>query len=92
MQGRDRKMWGGRFEGKLSPEAEAYSFSLQHDQRLWKQELHACAAHARMMGITGMLSTHEANRIIDALLEIHDEIDAEEWHPLWRIRGHPHGD
>jgi argininosuccinate lyase len=81
MQGRDRKMWGGRFEGKLSPEAEAYSFSLQHDQRLWKQELHACAAHARMMGITGMLSTHEANRIIDALLEIHDEIDAEEWHP-----------
>jgi argininosuccinate lyase len=28
-----------------------------------------------------MLSTHEANRIIDALLEIHDEIDAEEWHP-----------
>jgi argininosuccinate lyase len=61
MQGRDRKMWGGRFEGKLSPEAEAYSFSLQHDQRLWKQELHACAAHARMMGITGMLSTHEAN-------------------------------
>jgi argininosuccinate lyase len=81
MQGRDRKMWGGRFEGKLSPEAEAYSFSLQHDHRLWKQELHASVAHARMMAITGMLSTHEANRIIDALLEIHDEIEAEEWFP-----------
>ncbi|MCX7924909.1 MAG: argininosuccinate lyase [Fimbriimonadales bacterium] len=76
------KMWGGRFEGKLSPEAEAYSFSLQHDIRLWKQELQASAAHARMMGITGMLSAHEANRIVDALLEIHAEIEEGEWLPF----------
>jgi argininosuccinate lyase len=75
-------MWGGRFEGKLSPEAEAYSYSLQHDLRLWKQELHASAAHARMMGITGMLSTHEANRIVDALLEIQAELEEGEWFPL----------
>lgn len=75
-------MWGGRFEGKLSPEAEAYSYSLQHDFRLWKEELRASAAHARMMGITGMLSTHEANRIVDALLEIHAEIEEGEWLPL----------
>ncbi|MCS7209674.1 MAG: argininosuccinate lyase [Fimbriimonadales bacterium] len=77
-----RKMWGGRFEGSLSPEAQAYSFSLQHDVRLWKQELQASAAHARMMGITGMLSPHEANRIVDALLEIHAEIEEGEWLPL----------
>ncbi len=76
------KMWGGRFEGSLSPEAQAYSFSLQHDVRLWKQELHASAAHARMMGITGMLSPHEANRIVDALLEIHAEIEEGEWFPF----------
>ena len=75
-------MWGGRFEGKLSPEAEAYSYSLQHDLRLWKQELHASAAHARMMGITGMLSAPEANRIIDALLEIRAELEEGEWFPL----------
>jgi argininosuccinate lyase len=85
-------MWGGRFEGKLSPEAEAYSYSLQHDLRLWKQELHASAAHARMMGITGMLSTHEANRIVDALLEIQAELEEGEWFPLEDYRGHPHGD
>ncbi|GIV07290.1 MAG: argininosuccinate lyase [Fimbriimonadales bacterium] len=76
------KMWGGRFEGSLSPDAQAYSFSLQHDVRLWKQELHASAAHARMMGITGMLSPHEANRIVDALLEIHAEIEEGEWFPF----------
>ncbi|MFN7162582.1 MAG: argininosuccinate lyase, partial [Fimbriimonadales bacterium] len=50
--------------------------------RLWKQELHASAAHARMMGITGMLSPHEANRIVDALLEIHAEIETGEWFPF----------
>lgn len=81
MHNRERKMWGGRFEGTLSPEAEAFSYSLQHDHRLWKQELHASAAHARMMGITGILSTHEANQIVSALLEIHAEIEEGEWYP-----------
>ncbi|MDW8107687.1 MAG: argininosuccinate lyase, partial [Armatimonadota bacterium] len=75
------KMWGGRFEGKLSPEAEAYSYSLQHDVRLWKQELQANAAYARMLGITGLLSAHEANRLVDALLEIHTELEEGEWFP-----------
>ncbi len=75
------KMWGGRFEGKLSPEAEAYSYSLQHDVRLWKQELQANAAYARMLGITGLLSASEANRLIDALLEIQAEIEEGEWFP-----------
>ncbi len=75
------KMWGGRFEGSLSPDAQAYSFSLQYDARLWKQELHASVAHARMMGITGMLSPHEANRIVDALLEIQAEIEEGAWFP-----------
>lgn len=74
-------MWGGRFEGTLSPEAQAFSYSLPHDHRLWKQELHASAAHARMMGITGILSTHEANQIVSALLEIHAEIEEGEWYP-----------
>ncbi|GIV05053.1 MAG: argininosuccinate lyase [Fimbriimonadales bacterium] len=77
-----KKMWGGRFEGTLSPEAEAFSHSLQHDIRLWKHELQASIAHTRMMGITGMLSTHEANRIIDALLEIHAEIEEGAWLPM----------
>lgn len=81
MHNRERKMWGGRFEGILSPEAEAFSFSLQHDHRLWKQELHASAAHTRMMGITGILSTHEAHQIVSALLEIHAEIEAGKWYP-----------
>ncbi|MCS7190181.1 MAG: argininosuccinate lyase, partial [Fimbriimonadales bacterium] len=76
------KMWGGRFEGQLSPDAEAYSYSLQHDMRLWKQELQASAAHARMMGITGILSAHEANRIVDALLDIQAEIEEGEWFPF----------
>ncbi|MDW8051267.1 MAG: argininosuccinate lyase, partial [Armatimonadota bacterium] len=75
------KMWGGRFEGKLSPEAEAYSYSLQHDVRLWKQELQVNAAYARMLGIRGLLSTHEANRLVDALLEIHTELEEGEWFP-----------
>lgn len=74
-------MWGGRFEEGLAPDAFLYSHSLPVDIRLWKQDLETSMVHARMLAITGILSTQEANTLLDALLAIHKEIDEGEWVP-----------
>ncbi len=75
------KMWGGRFEGELDPEAFAYAHSLPIDIRLWRHDLETSLAHARMLGITGILSGQEANTLVDALLEIGQEIENGTWLP-----------
>lgn len=75
------QMWGGRFEEGLAPDAFAYSYSLPVDIRLWKQDLETSMVHVRMLGITGIISTYEANTLLDALLEIHKEIEEGEWTP-----------
>lgn len=75
------QMWGGRFEEGLAPDAFVYSYSLPVDIRLWKQDLETSMVHVRMLGITGIISTHEANTLLDALLEIHKEIEEGEWTP-----------
>ncbi len=75
------QMWGGRFEGALDPDAFAYSYSLPIDIRLWRQDLEVSLAHARMLGITGILSAHEANTLVQALLEIGQEIESGSWLP-----------
>ncbi len=67
-------MWGGRFEKEPDPQAQAFSHSLFIDQRLWSQDIQGSIAHARMLGITGIISQHEANTIVQALLEIAHEI------------------
>lgn len=72
-------MWGGRFEKEPAPEAQAFSHSLFIDQRLWSQDIQGSIAHARMLGITGILSQHEANALVQALLEIAHEIQEGEW-------------
>ncbi|MER3402539.1 MAG: argininosuccinate lyase [Armatimonadota bacterium] len=75
------QMWGGRFEEGLAPDAFFYSHSLPVDIRLWKQDLETNMVHVRMLAITGILSTQEANTLLDALLAIHKEIDEGEWVP-----------
>lgn len=75
------QMWGGRFEEELAPDAFAYSHSLPVDIRLWKQDIETSLVHVRMLGIRGIISAHEANTLISALLEIHDEIANGRWMP-----------
>ncbi len=74
-------MWGGRFEKSPAPEAEAFSRSLPVDIRLWRQDIQVSLAHARMLGIRGIISTQEANRLVDALLEIAHELESGQWQP-----------
>ncbi|MBE0481184.1 MAG: argininosuccinate lyase [Dehalococcoidia bacterium] len=52
-----------------------YTVSLPCDRRLYKYDIAGSIAHARMLGRQGIISTEEAEQIIEALLSIQQEIE-----------------
>lgn len=77
MKGRcNVKLWGGRFEKSTEGLVEDFHSSIRFDQRLYKQDIQGSIAHARMLGNVGVISEVEANRLIQGLTEILEEIQA----------------
>jgi argininosuccinate lyase len=71
-----QKTWGGRFAGGTDSRVEAYSESISFDHRLYRHDVLASQAHARMLAGAGLLTAEEAERIAAALDEICAEIEA----------------
>lgn len=70
-----QKTWGGRFAGTTDSRVEAYSESISFDHRLFRHDIRASQAHARMLAEVGLLSAEEAEQIASALDAIGEEID-----------------
>ena len=70
-----QKTWGGRFSGDTDDRVEAFTESISFDRRLYRQDVIASQAHARMLADVGLLSADEAGRICAALDDIAGEID-----------------
>jgi argininosuccinate lyase len=71
-----QKTWGGRFSGDTDNRVEAFTESISFDQRLYRQDIIASQAHARMLAEVGLLTADEAARIVAALTEIAGEIES----------------
>ena len=71
-----KKAWGGRFVGKTDPRVEAFTESVSIDRRLYAHDVTASIAHARMLAEVGLLETAERDQIVEALEQIHSEIEA----------------
>jgi argininosuccinate lyase len=69
------KTWGGRFSGGTDERVEAFTESISFDRRLYRQDVAASQAHARMLGEIGLLTAEEAGRIIAALADIAAQIE-----------------
>ena len=72
----NQSLWGGRFED--SPEAFTQSFgaSLSVDREMWRSDITASIAHARMLGKQGIISQDDVDQIVEGLLGIADDIEA----------------
>jgi argininosuccinate lyase len=70
------KTWGGRFTGGTDERVEAFTESISFDQRLYRHDILASQAHARMLAQVGLLTSEEASKIVAALQEIGQEIEA----------------
>jgi argininosuccinate lyase len=81
---RPAKTWGSRFQGGTHPLAEAYTLSLPVDRRLWREEIAASIAHARMLGRQRIIPQGDARAIVRGLQQIEREIEQERF--PWRDR------
>jgi argininosuccinate lyase len=71
----NQKTWGGRFSGGTDNRVEAFTESISFDRRLYRHDVLASQAHARMLAEVGLLSADEAEHIVRALGDIAGEID-----------------
>lgn len=70
------KLWGGRFSESTDAFVEAFTASINFDQRLYKQDIAGSKAHAQMLQKVGILSADELQAIHQGLDEIHADIEA----------------
>src|SRR5947209_13863592 len=74
-----QKTWGGRFTGETDDRVEAFTESISFDRRLYRQDVTASKAHARMLAEVGLLTADEAERIATTLDTIAGEIERGEF-------------
>ena len=70
-------LWGGRFSGKLDPQAWALNASLGFDQRLAAQDVRGSQAWARAIAQAGVLSAEECEQICAGLEAVGQELKIE---------------
>jgi len=75
------KLWGGRFTEPTDAFVEAFTASVQFDQRMYKQDIEGSRAHARMLTKVGVLTKDDLDNLLKGLDQIEQEIaDGEfEW-------------
>ncbi len=70
-----QKTWGGRFSGETDNRVEAFTESISLDRRLYRHDIRASQAHARMLAEVGLLTADEAESIVAALDAIAADIE-----------------
>src|SRR5262249_12517064 len=61
-----QKTGGGRFSGDTDDRVEAFTESISFARRLYRQDITASQAHARMLAEVGLLTAEEAAQIVGA--------------------------
>ena len=73
------KTWGGRFDGDTDRRVEQFTESISYDRRLYRHDILASQAHARMLAEVALLTPAEAEAIVAALDEIGRRIEANDF-------------
>ena len=76
------KLWGGRFVGSIDPDMEAFNASIPFDERLWDADLRGSEAWVRALTRARVLSSLEAERLLDGLARVREEWGKGSFHIL----------
>jgi len=71
----NKKLWGGRFKGKLLPELERFASSLDIDQNLYHFDIQGSVAYARALQAAGVITAAQLSDIEHGLQQIKKELD-----------------
>ena len=66
--------WGGRFAKGADPKLESFASSIHFDRKLWRQEIRASSAHARMLARQGIIEAEEAGELVRGLEQVAAEL------------------
>jgi len=66
--------WGGRFTEQTDAFVEAFTASVQFDQRMYKQDIAGSRAHAKMLNKIAVLSDEDLGAILKGLENVEQEI------------------
>ncbi|MES9965795.1 MAG: argininosuccinate lyase [Sedimenticola sp.] len=72
----DKKLWSGRFNEPTDAFVEAFTASVEFDQRLYKYDIQGSIAHATMLAKSGILTEQERDSIIGGLERVQQRIDS----------------
>ncbi|HZP18795.1 MAG TPA: argininosuccinate lyase [Bauldia sp.] len=71
------RLWGGHFKDGPAAIMEEINASIGFDRRLFRQDIAASRAHARMLGRQGIIAADDAEKIVAGLDTILREIEAD---------------
>jgi argininosuccinate lyase len=69
------KLWGGRFTESTDAFVEAFTASIDFDQRLYRYDIAGSIAHASMLAHAGIITADERSAIVAGLEDILAEIE-----------------
>ena len=70
------KLWAGRTAGNTDQIADDFNSSIRFDCRMYQEDITGSMAHAAMLGAKKIIPQADAERIIDALQGILDDLDS----------------
>ena len=68
--------WSGRFDEPVSDLVKRYTASVFFDRRMWRQDIRASLAHARMLARQGIIAAADLTAIEQGMAAITGEIEA----------------
>ncbi|MEE9342595.1 MAG: argininosuccinate lyase [Gammaproteobacteria bacterium] len=74
-QSSTNKTWGGRFTESTDAFVQAFTASVDFDQRLYRYDIAGSRAHARMLTKTEILSQADCDKILQGLDQVEQEIE-----------------
>ena len=69
-------LWGGRFENGTDKGAFEFNASIRFDKRLYKEDIEGSLAHVGMLKKTGIIEDSDAEKIIEGLKSIYQDIES----------------
>ena len=79
-----QKLSSARFSESTDAFVEAFTASIQFDQRMYRQDIQGSIAHAKMLTKVGILNESELRDVLDGLQQVQNEIEAGEFN--WSIQ------
>ncbi|MCG8428275.1 MAG: argininosuccinate lyase, partial [Chromatiales bacterium] len=75
----DKKLWSGRFNEPTDAFVEAFTASVEFDQRLYRYDIQGSIAHATMLAKAGILTDEEREAIVTGLQQIEARIEQDDF-------------